>query len=105
MTGTGGPLVLVPILMWRRVPVLVAIGLSQAIQLPIAVLATVGNVAYGTLDVWIGILLGLGLLAGTWGGALMAHAMPRSALERFASLMLLGIGTFILARLGYGQIA
>lgn len=105
MTGTGGPLVLVPILMWRRVPVLVAIGLSQAVQLPIAVLATVGNVAYGTLDVRMGILLGLGLLAGTWGGAHMAHAMPRSALERLASFMLLGIGALILVRLGYQQIS
>lgn len=105
LTGTGGPLVLVPLLMWRRVPVLAAIGLSQAIQLPIAVLATVGNIAYGTLDVGMGLLLGIGLLAGTWGGALVAHAMPRATLERLASVMLLGIGLLIMANLVHHQLA
>jgi uncharacterized protein len=43
LSGTGGPLILVPILIWLDVPVLTAIGLSQAIQLPIALLATAGN--------------------------------------------------------------
>jgi len=38
LTGTGGPVVLVPVLLWLEVPVLIAIGLAQAIQLPIAVL-------------------------------------------------------------------
>ena len=32
------------------VPVLVAVGLSQVIQLPVAIAATVGNVLYGELD-------------------------------------------------------
>lgn len=104
LTGTGGPLVLVPLLMWRRVPVLAAIGLSQAIQLPIAMLATIGNIAYGTLDARMGLLLGIGLLAGTWGGALIAHAMPRAALERLASLVLLAVGLLILAKLVHNQL-
>src|SRR5690606_3685364 len=105
LTGTGGPLVLVPLLMWRRVLVLAAIGLSQAIQLPIALLATLGNIAYGTLDAGMGLLLGLGLLAGTWGGALIAHAMPRAALERLASVMLLVIGFLILANLMHSSLS
>lgn len=105
LTGTGGPLVLVPLLMWRRVLVLAAIGLSQAIQLPIALLATVGNIAYGTLDAGMGLLLGLGLVAGTWGGALIAHAMPRAALERLASVMLLVIGFLILANLMHSSLS
>ena len=37
LSGTGGPLVLVPILMAFNLPVLTVIGLGQAIQLPIAV--------------------------------------------------------------------
>ena len=41
---------------------LVAVGLSQAIQLPVAIAATVGNVIYGELD-W--------LLAGVLAAALM----------------------------------
>src|SRR5262249_26129148 len=42
LTGTGGPLVLVPILLWLGTPVISAIGLSQAIQLPVSVAATAG---------------------------------------------------------------
>src|SRR5690606_27702394 len=58
LTGTGGPLVLMPILVSLEVPLLAALGLAQAIQLPIAVLATAGNVAVGALDVATGALLG-----------------------------------------------
>ena len=50
VTGTGGPLVLVPILIAMKLPVLTAVGLSQVIQLPVALAATVGNVLYGELD-------------------------------------------------------
>ena len=37
LSGTGGPLLLIPILIWFKVPVLIAIGLSQVIQIPISV--------------------------------------------------------------------
>ena len=37
LTGTGGPVLLIPILMFMNIPVLVAIGISQVVQLPIAV--------------------------------------------------------------------
>ena len=36
LTGTGGPMVLTPMLLWRGVPMLAAILLGQAVQLPIA---------------------------------------------------------------------
>lgn len=99
MTGTGGPLVLVPILMWLQLPVLTAIGLSQAIQLPIAVLATAGNVYAGSLDVSLGLLIGAGLSLGTWAGAKLAHAVPRSVLRAIVSVVLIGVGAMILVRL------
>ena len=43
LSGTGGPLVLVPILTFLSMPLLAVIGMSQAIQIPIAAFATVGN--------------------------------------------------------------
>lgn len=98
MTGTGGPLVLVPILVWLEIPVLAAVGLAQAIQLPIAVAATGGNVLAGTLDIELGLLLGLGLALGTWAGAQAAHALPRAALRRFVSSLLVLVGGAILFR-------
>ncbi|MEW5964095.1 MAG: sulfite exporter TauE/SafE family protein [Pseudomonadota bacterium] len=99
ITGTGGPLVLVPILMWLDMPVLTAIGLSQAIQLPIAALATAGNAYVGVLDLKLGLLIAVGLSIGTWAGARIAHAVPRAVLRRIVSVVLVGVGGSILAKL------
>lgn len=99
LTGTGGPLLLIPLLMWLQVPVLTAIGLSQAIQLPIALVATVGNGATGTLDLALGALLGIGLLFGTWGGAHLAHALPRDMLQRTVAVVLVAVGLLIVAKI------
>lgn len=99
LTGTGGPLVLIPILVWLKLPVLAAIGLAQAIQLPIAVLATGGNAVAGTLDPMLGAILGAGIVFGTWGGAKLAHVLPRSILRAFVSAMLVIVGGLILLKL------
>jgi len=103
LTGTGGPLVLIPILMWCHVPVLMAIGLSQAIQLPIGALATSGNLYAGTLDLLMGITLGAGISLGTISGGKIAHRLPRGTLRRIVSVLLIIVGTLILAKLGYQQ--
>mgnify|MGYP002402511436 CR=1 FL=1 len=102
LTGTGGPLVLIPILMWVHLPVLTAIGLAQAIQLPIAVLATAGNYYADTLHVSLGLIIGVGIVFGTWGGAWLAHVLPRETLRRIVSILLALVGGSILAKLAAG---
>jgi uncharacterized protein len=96
ISGTGGPLVLVPIVLSMSVPVLVAVGLSQVIQLPVAIAATVGNVLYGQLDLVLGGILAASLTVGSWYGAKLAHAVPRATLRRVVSIVLVAIGMFIL---------
>ena len=44
LSGTGGPLLLIPSLLLLNFPVMVAVGLSMAIQIPIAPFATLGHV-------------------------------------------------------------
>lgn len=99
LTGTGGPLVLIPILVWLNMPVLAAIGLAQAIQLPIAALATGGNIVAGTLDPVLGSILGFGIVFGTWSGAKLAHVLPRATLKAFVSALLVVVGGMILIKL------
>lgn len=103
VTGTGGPLVLVPILVWLDVPMLAAIGSAQAIQLPIAVAATAGNVLDGTLDVLLGATLGAGIALGTAAGAKAAHALPTVRLRRLVAALLVVVGAAILLRLALGS--
>jgi uncharacterized protein len=99
VTGTGGPLVLVPILIWLKVPVLAAIGLSQTIQLPVALVATLGNFAFGEPSLVLGLVLAVGLSVGTWAGAQLAHKVPHAMLGRVLSAALIAIGGLILLNL------
>lgn len=100
LIGTGGPAILLPTLLWLDVPVLVAVGLGQAIQLPVAALATVGNVIGGTLRLALCLPLGLGLGLGAWIGARLAHALDQALLRRLVALVLLGVGVVTLVRVG-----
>jgi uncharacterized membrane protein YfcA len=101
LSGTGGPLVLVPILISMNIPVLTAVGLSQAIQVPVAIAATFGNVIYGKLDLTLGGILAASLTIGSWYGAKLAHVVPRAVLRGFVSAVLVIIGTFVLANVGW----
>lgn len=96
VSGTGGPLVLVPIVISMGVPVLIAVGLSQVIQLPVAVAATAGNILYGELDLVLGGALAFSLTVGSWFGAKLAHTVPRATLRRIVSIVLVVVGAFIL---------
>jgi uncharacterized membrane protein YfcA len=98
MTGTGGPLVLWPLLVWLEVPILAALGLAQAIQLPLALAATGGNALAGTLDVALSLAIGCGIALGTWAGAKAAHRLPTETLRRLVAVLLVSIGAAILLR-------
>jgi uncharacterized membrane protein YfcA len=99
ISGTGGPLLLVPILIAMQIPVLTAVGLSQVIQLPVAISATFGNVLYGELDLVLAGILAASLTVGSWYGARLAHTLPRDALRQLVAIVLVFIGLFILGNL------
>jgi uncharacterized protein len=100
VTGTGGPLLLVPILLWLQVQPLTAIGLSQAIQIPIAALATAGNLYYGAIDPWLGGVITAALAAGSWIGARIAHQLPRATLRKLVAVVLTLVGCIIVLKIG-----
>ncbi|MGI9407124.1 MAG: sulfite exporter TauE/SafE family protein [Hyphomicrobiaceae bacterium] len=99
VSGTGGPLVLIPILLWFQLPVLSAVGLAQAIQLPIAALATAGNLYAESLNWLLGFIVGFGILFGTWAGARLAHVLPRKTLRTIVSALLVAVGGAIVFKL------
>ncbi|ACL57669.1 sulfite exporter TauE/SafE family protein [Methylobacterium nodulans] len=99
LTGTGGPVILVPLLMWLGVPVLAAVGLAQTIQLPVAGLATAGAYLIGSLDTQIGAQLTVGLVAGSIAGARIAHSVTEKTLHTIAAVILVTTGTIVAIRL------
>lgn len=101
LSGTGGPLVLVPLLIWLELPILTVIGLSQAIQFPIAALATAGNLVYGRLDLVLGATIAAGLALGSGVGAQLAHKLPLGLLRRIVAQILILVGLWLLGQIGW----
>ena len=99
LSGTGGPLVLVPILTFLSMPLLAVIGLSQAIQIPIAVFATIGNHWSGIIRWEIVALLSPGLVLGTFLGAKASERLPVDKIRNLVAFLLLGSGIYMLINL------
>jgi uncharacterized membrane protein YfcA len=100
-TGTGGPVLLVPLLMWWGAPVLATVGLSQAIQVPIALTASLGNFWTGSLDLPLAALLSIGITLGAAVGARVAHAVPAVFLARVVAVALVLVGIIVAVRSGH----
>lgn len=96
ITGTGGPLVLIPLLIWQQLPVLTAVGLGQVIQVPISLVATAANLSVGAMDLKLGAVLALALGVGCWFGASVAHRVPAKTLRLAVAYLLLVLGVAIL---------
>ena len=105
LSGTGGPLIVVPLLVWMRQPALVAIGLAQTVQVPVALMATAGNYLYGEVDFKIGGVIALGLIVGVTGGARIAHLASQEILQRVVAWVLLAVGILMLARLSLNALS
>jgi len=98
LTGTGGPLLLIPILLWRKTPILTAIGLSQAVQVPISLTATISNLVYSEVNFNLGLSLALFLGFGAIVGAKFAHILPIIFLKKMVGTILVMVGLITLIR-------
>jgi uncharacterized protein len=98
LTGTGGPVLLVPVLLTLGVAPVAAVAVSQAAQLPIVVPASVGYLQAGATDVPLGTLLGLLAGAGTVAGALVAARMHPDRLRQVVALACTAAGAFLVVR-------
>lgn len=93
LTGTGGPVLLIPLLMLLHQPLRLAIVTGQTVQLPIALAAIAVHARAGSLD-WmlggaLGVILLLASLAGQWAARRMQVKLLQTALSVF--LLLIGI--------------
>ncbi len=94
LTGTGGPVLLVPLLLLLRQPLVATVAAAQAIQLPLALSASAAHWASGSLDLGLAALLGGLLLAGSVAGQWCASRMRVHWLQRLVSLLLLATGAW-----------
>jgi uncharacterized membrane protein YfcA len=95
LTGTGGPVLLIPILLLLRTPVRAAVGAGFAVALVVAVASTAGYVYYGSVDFVLGTALGLAAVVGVVAGARIAHAARVNTLQRVTAVAIMCIGLLI----------
>jgi len=98
LTGAGGAFVMLPILLLLDFPVLPAIGLGQAIALPIAGLASLANVIAGIMEPWLAAGLAATLTLGIAIGTPIAHALPQTLLRRLLGSAVVLAGLAMLLR-------
>jgi uncharacterized protein len=98
MTGAGGAFMLLPLLLLLDTPVLAAIGMGQAIALPIAGLASVVNLAAGLVDLKLAAALSVALTIGIAFGTPIAHALPQQRLRRLLGSVVALAGIAMLLR-------
>lgn len=92
MTGTGGPVLLVPVLLVLDMAPLTAIAASQVIQLPLVGFAVLGYAATGSVDYGLGTRLGVIAAVGVVGGALTVSRLRPHLLNRVAAVLLIAVG-------------
>jgi len=92
LTGTGGPVLLIPVLMLMGQPVLFAVIAGQAIQLPIAFASSTVHALEGRLDIGLALFCGLLMLAGSFAGQRAAARLDVRQLQRMVSVLLLVLG-------------
>lgn len=98
LSGAGGALFSVPLMMALGFAPLAAIGTSQVLQIIVAASGTAGNLQFGSVDfetaAWVAALSLLGVALGTRA----AHAISVRSLRRMAAGLCIIVGIFMILR-------
>lgn len=98
LTGTGGPVLLVPILLALGVAPLRSVAVSQAVQLPVVLAGSLGYWQTGLVDVRLGTLLGGLAAVGTLVGAVVATRINAGGLRKIVAAACIAAGVFLVVR-------
>lgn len=97
ISGTGGPMILVPMLLAVGMEVRRMLAISQVAQLPVAATATFANALSGTLDFAAAGVLGVSVVAGMLAGLAVARRLDAAMLRRCVAWCLVVAGAGLLA--------
>ena len=98
LTGTGGPVLLIPIVMLAGGAAVTAVAAGQPIQIPIALAATIGFLVLGEVDWPLGIGLGVAQGVGTIAGAGFSHRAKAPTLRRLVSYALIAAAVLFVGK-------
>lgn len=96
LTGVGGPLVVVPVMVLLGTPILLAVGISQVFCLLSSLGGSAGYLLSGAIDYRVMALILVGELPGVYLGSSVAHRATGRSLRRLLGLLCLLVGFFYL---------
>ncbi|MGB5833578.1 MAG: sulfite exporter TauE/SafE family protein [Thiohalocapsa sp.] len=102
LTGTGGPLISVPLMIMFGFPPLMTIGASQVIQILAAVSGILGNLRYGSIDFSLVPLIVAFEVLGVLIGAKIVHGVNVVLVRKFVAWLCLMIGLGLFANSLFG---
>ena len=98
LSGAGGPLFSVPIMVILRYAPLAAVAASQVLQIFAAASGSLENARNGFIDWRVAAIITVFELAGVAVGVRIAHAASALVLRRLAGALCIASGGFLLAR-------
>ena len=98
LSGAGGAVFCVPLMLIFGFMPFAAIGTSQVLQIVVAASGTVGNLQYGSVDFMAAAWVAVFALAGVVIGVRTAHAASALVQRRMVAGLCVVVGTFMLAR-------
>ena len=98
LTGVGGPVLSVPLMLACGFPALTAIGVGQVIQVVGALSGTAANLRLGTIDFGLAALVALFEIAGVLAGAHLIHRIDLRLATRAVGVACIAAGIVLLWR-------
>lgn len=95
LTGAGGPVLSIPLLMILGFWPLEAVGASYAVQVAAAAAGSLGNAFGGSINIEAGLWIGVVQVIGVAGGAYVAHRLPAERLRKFLACLCIAAGAYI----------
>ncbi|MEN3358533.1 MAG: uncharacterized protein V7637_2515 [Mycobacteriales bacterium] len=99
LTGTGGPVLLLPALLALGSTPLIAVAVSQVVQLPVAGAAATAYLTTGSVRIGLGTIVGLAAAAGVPAGATAARRADTAHLRTAVGLACAAAGILLLLRI------
>lgn len=98
LTGVGGPVLSVPLMLMAGSAPLAAIATGQALQVVAALSGTVGNILYGEIDLRILAVMSIVQIIGVVIGVRIAHVASTAWLYRLVAAMCVLVGAVTAAQ-------
>lgn len=98
MTGVGGAIVTIPVMVYFGFSPLISIAAGQAFAVGSAISGTAGNLMYGTIDWYIMIWITAVQMVGTVLGVRMACRVPTQVLRKVVAVTCIAIALLLLGQ-------